>query len=99
MIFIILVYDYEYSLSQNCSLKYQFRALENVSCGMSGPTVDVGGWNESPDDNNDPMWQAMWPQLPPGVRNPENWEDQLETVCNPHGVPVIDLRAIATALE
>ena len=41
----------------------------------------------------------MWPQLPRGIRNPKHWEDEPETVCNPHGVPVIDLRAIAKALE
>ena len=30
---------YEYSSSRACSLKYQFRALGNVSRDMSGPTV------------------------------------------------------------
>ena len=39
MIFILLVYDYKYSSSQTCSLKYRFQALENISRGMSGPTV------------------------------------------------------------
>ena len=41
MIFILLIYAYDNSSSQTCSLKYQFRALENVTCGMSGPTVLV----------------------------------------------------------
>ena len=38
-IFILLVCNYENTLSQTRSLKYQFLALENVSRGMSGPTV------------------------------------------------------------
>ena len=42
MLFILLVYNYEYSSSQTCSLKYQFWALKNVSRGMSGPSVGRG---------------------------------------------------------
>ena len=39
MIFILLVYDFKNTSSQTCLLKYLFRALENISRGMSGPTV------------------------------------------------------------
>ena len=39
IILILLVYDYGNTSSQTCLLKYQFWALENVTRGMSGPTV------------------------------------------------------------
>ena len=35
----MLVYDYGNTSSQTCSLKYRFRALKNVTCCISGPTV------------------------------------------------------------
>ena len=38
---ILLVYDYRGTSSQNCSLKYRFRALENVSRGMPGPRTSM----------------------------------------------------------
>ena len=41
IILILLVYDYGNTSSQTCLLKYQFRALENVTRGMSGPTVNA----------------------------------------------------------
>ena len=41
---------------------------------------DGSSWSDSPDSEDDPVWRAMWPQLPPWIRNPENPEGEPEAV-------------------
>ena len=61
---------------------------------------DGNNWSDSSaDDDDDPVWGTMWPQLPPWIHNPENWEEEPEAVCNPNWVPVVDLTTITKALE
>ena len=56
MIFILLIYAYDNSSSQTCSLKYQLRALENDNCGVSDPTVLLA--TQSAADHSS-WWQGL----------------------------------------
>ena len=90
-----------------CSAKSQVefkRAVNKLSIqyksSMYHPSVpkldrlyDGGDWSESSEDNDDLVWRAMWSQLPPWIRNPKIWDEEPETVWNPHQNPVVDLRS------
>ena len=50
-------------------------------------TYEGDKWSsESSNDDDDPMWRVMWPQLPPWMRNPANWEGGGQKQC---GMPIV----------
>ena len=72
--------------------------MYHLSVPKRDRVYDCGDWSDSSDDDDDPVW-PMWPQLPPWIRNPKNWEEDPEAVWSPNRIPVVDLEAIAKALE
>ena len=74
MIFILLVYGYENSSWQTCSLKYRFRALENASRDKyDRPYRVLLRLQEEKGD-----FILLLPIL---VRVPKNWISRLSVIC------------------
>ena len=69
-------------------LGIEYKIVYHPSVPKSNRLYDGGDWPDS-SDGNDPVWRAMWPQLPPWIRNPENWEEEPEAGWNPNQVPVV----------
>ena len=61
--------------------------------------MDEEEWSSEPSDDDDPVWRALYDQLPPWMRNPENPEGELEAVWNAHRSPVVKMKDITIALE
>ena len=64
-----------------------------------GRIYEGGDWSESFDDDDNPVWRGILPQLPPGIRNLDVSNGESEVVWNARRCPVVDLKLVAKAYE
>ena len=77
----------------------KYKILYHPEVPKRGRIYEGDNWSESSDNNDDPVWCSMLPQMPPWIRNSKRSDEELEAVCNPWRVLFLDLKWIAKALE